>query len=246
MKRGITYPMDDESVDESKDESDGIVAVQRLRLTFSKFGAARYIGHLDLARTLERALNRSHIPVAYSQGFNRRPRLTMAAPLTLGYTSEAELADIWLTELADPVEVRRRLMDRMAPGIEVTQMVDVPLAGPSLQQSLMAAEYQATFLDRIDQQQLLECVDALLAADSLPRERKRAKDSRPKPYDLRPLVTKLTVLLNQSDGPHLAMRLVQTSTQTGRPDEVLASLGFDPLDAHIHRTGLFLESLGRD
>ena len=170
-KRGINYAMVDKSVDnsvdESVDESDGIVAVQRLRLTFSKFGAARYIGHLDLARTLERALNRSQIPVAYSQGFNRRPRLTMAAPLTLGYTSDAELADIWLTETADPADIWRRLMDRMAPGIEVTMMEDVPLAGPSLQQSLKAAEYRTTFLDPVDKQQLIERVDALLSAYTL-------------------------------------------------------------------------------
>ena len=47
---------------------------QRLRLTFSKDGPARFISHLDLARALERALNRAALPVAYTQGFNRRPR----------------------------------------------------------------------------------------------------------------------------------------------------------------------------
>jgi radical SAM-linked protein len=223
------------------EEQDGIRAVQRLRFTFGKEGPARYISHLDLARTLERALNRSRIPLAYSQGFNRRPRLSLAAALPLGYTSEAELADIWLTEPVDPAVVQERLMDRMAPGIAVMEMLDVPLDGPSLQQSLLAAAYRATFLDAVDVTDLQQGVVGLLAADSLPRERQRAKDKRPKPYDLRPLIIELGVDTESEPAPLLLMHLVQTPTQTGRPDEVLASLGFDPLDVRVHRTRLFLD-----
>lgn len=221
------------------DEEDGVRAVQRLRFTFGKGGPARYISHLDLARTLERALNRSRVPLAYSQGFNRRPRLSLAAALPLGYTSEAELADIWLTETTPPDEVLVRLTERMAPGITLTTMTEVDLAAPSLQQSLAAATYQATFLDPVDVAALRDGVAELLAAETLPRERKRAKDKRPKPYDLRPLIIELSV--DEGDaGPFLHLNLVQTPTQTGRPDEVLASLGHDPLDVRVHRTGLFL------
>lgn len=223
------------------EEQDGVRAVQRLRFIFGKDGPARYISHLDLARTLERALNRSRIPVAYTQGFNRRPRMSLAAALPLGYTSESELADIWLTEQADPADILTRLMDRMAPGINVTAMQDIPLVGPSLQQCLLAAAYHVAFLDPIDEDALRLGVTALLEADSLPRERKRAKDKRPKPYDLRPLIINLTVESSNAGEPSLTMQLVQTSTQTGRPDEVLTSLGFDPLDVRVHRTQLFLD-----
>lgn len=225
------------------DEVDGIRSVQRLRLTFSKSGPARYISHLDLARTLERALNRSRIPLAYSQGFNRRPRLSLAAALPLGYTSEAELADIWLTEAADPEEVKERLMSRMAPGIIVTAVEEVALSAPSLQQSMQAAMYRATFMDPVDSGELQASVAALLATETLPRERKRAKDTRAKLYDLRPLIIGLGVESGSEAGPVLTMRLVQTPTQTGRPDEVLASLGFDPLDVRVHRTRLIVAEL---
>lgn len=222
------------------DEHDGITAVQRLRFTFGKGGPARYISHLDLARTLERALNRSRIALAYSQGFNRRPRLSLAAALPLGYTSEAELADIWLTEATPPAEVLARLSERMAPGIPLTTMSEIEPAAPSLQQSLASATYRVTFLDPVDGDHLRATVASLLAAETLPRERKRAKDKRPKPYDLRPLLINLVVEDGSQGEPIVQMHLVQTPTQTGRPDEVLASLGHDPLDAHVHRTGLFL------
>lgn len=224
------------------DVQEGIQAIQRLRFTFGKDGPARYISHLDVARTLERALNRSRIPVAYSQGFNRRPRLSMAAALPLGYTSEAELADIWLTESSQPEDILARLTSSMAPGIVISHMNEVPLSTPSLQQSLVAATYRATFLDPVDEDELRQSVLNLLAAETLPRERRRAKDKRSKPYDLRPLITELNVYSGDTSGIMLVMQLVQSPTQTGRPDEVLTSLGFDPVDVHIHRTKLYLQA----
>jgi radical SAM-linked protein len=222
------------------DEQDGIRAVQRLRFAFGKAGPARYISHLDLARTLERALNRSRIPLAYSQGFNRRPRLSLAAALPLGYTSEAELADIWLIEETPPDEVLVRLTERMAPGITLASMTEVDLTGLSLQQSLAAAQYRVSFLDPVDTAALGKGLEALLSAETLPRTRKRAKDKRPKPYDLRPLIVDLALEQASEGGPILTMHLVQTPTQTGRPDEVLTSLDIDPLDTHVHRTALLL------
>ena len=100
--------------------------VQRLRMTFSKGGAARYTSHLDLARALERALNRAQIPVAYTQGFNRRPRMQMATALPLGYTSEYELADILLLEAMEPEAARVQLMARMASSSGLRQFMPRP------------------------------------------------------------------------------------------------------------------------
>jgi radical SAM-linked protein len=224
----------------------GKVAVQRLRLTFSKGGPARYISHLDLARALERALNRAGLPVAYTQGFNRRPRLSLAAALPLGYTSEAELADVWLTEPAvlgpdgGASEFRRRLMGRMAPGIEVTAVVEAPLAAPSLQQSMIESHYVVRFLDLVDREALAREVEAILAAETLMRVRARPKGNQTQPFDLRPLILEMRLESEEAGQPYLWLRLVQTATQTGRPDDVLAALGLDPLDAWVHRVGLRL------
>jgi radical SAM-linked protein len=100
--------------------------VQRLRLTFSKVGPTRFIGHLDLARTLERVLNRANIPVTYTQGFNRRPRMQMAAALPLGFTSECEMVDILLDEQMEPTAVQQQLLAKMAPGIILHKVEEVP------------------------------------------------------------------------------------------------------------------------
>lgn len=206
--------------------------VQRLRLTFSKTGPTRYIGHLDLARTLERSLNRTKIPVSYSMGFNRRPRMQMATALPLGYTSQCELADIWLMERMEPEAARQQMMSRMAPGIEVSQVVEIPLSAPALQTLTAESTYTVTLLDPVNTEELHQKISILLAAETQMQER------RGKTYDLRPLI--LDIHLTADDPLQLFMRLCLMESKTGRPDEVLLALGYDPLSARIHRTTIKL------
>lgn len=210
--------------------------VQRLRVTFRKFGPARFIGHLDVARTWERALNRAEVPMAYSQGFNRRPKMQFATATSLGTTSDGELVDLWVTETLDPAAAHAQIMSRMAPGIEVISLKEVPLNVPALQTETRSSVYQVTPLDPINVDELAARVETLLAAETLLRERKSKKKVRT--YDLRPLIYDLKVEPEQP--PRIMMHLALEPSATGRPDEVLKSLGLDPLDTRIHRTRLIL------
>jgi uncharacterized protein (DUF2344 family) len=72
----------------------------RLRITFSKSGALRYTGHLDLQTTWERTVRRAGLPLAYTHGFHPGPRIQIASALPLGFIGCAEIVDIWLQ---DPV-----------------------------------------------------------------------------------------------------------------------------------------------
>ena len=209
--------------------------VQRLRMRFSKIGPTRYISHLDLARALERALNRARVPVSYTQGYNPRPRMQFASALPLGFTSEAELADIWLEEEMDPAEAREQIMSRMAPGILVHEVWEVPLDVPAMQASTEETAYFAVVDGLIDRSELRQRVDELLAAESIMRER------RGKEYDLRPLILELKPEEDEEGRLLLAMRLLLQPGKTGRPDEVLDALGLDPLSVRVHRTNIVLE-----
>jgi radical SAM-linked protein len=209
--------------------------VQRLRLTFSKEGPTRYIGHLDLARTLERSLNRAQIPIAYSQGFNRRPRLSFAAALPLGYTSEYELADIWLIEEVEPQDILVQMLPKMAPGITVTAVKQVPISEPSLQSITTSARYEVVPYEKLDGEELSSRVEGVIALKSIIRERKSGK-AKGKPYDLRPLIIDLFSDSDSEGTLKLIMTLFLMSGKTGRPDEVLAALSLDPLASRIHRT----------
>jgi radical SAM-linked protein len=208
--------------------------VQRLRLTFRKEGATRYIGHLDLARTLERSLNRAQIPIAYTQGFNKRPRMQLAAALPLGFLSECEMADIYLTEKMDPDAAREQMMRRMAPGIEVWHVEEVDLRAPALQTLTAVTTYTALLLDPVDPTVLQQRIDALLTADSIIRER------RNKEYDLRPLIEDISLAETEDGSTQINMRLTMRPGKTGRPDEVLRQLELDPMTARITRTEIVL------
>lgn len=209
--------------------------VQRLRMKFSKIGPTRYISHLDLARALERALNRARVPVSYTQGYNPRPRMQFASALPLGFTSEAELADIWLEEEIDPATAPEQIMSRMAPGIVVHEVWEVPLDAPAMQASTLETAYVAMVDDVIDRSELRQRVENLLAAESVVRER------RGKEYDLRPLILELKVDEDEDENLLLTMQLLLQPGKTGRPDEVLDALGLDPLSVRVRRTDIVLE-----
>ena len=59
-----------------------------VRVWFHKTGPIRYISHLDLMRTMTRAIRRSRIPLWYTEGFNPHPYMTFALPLSLGMQRE--------------------------------------------------------------------------------------------------------------------------------------------------------------
>src|SRR5579862_3363209 len=92
---------------------------RRLRVRFTKGEEVRYISHLDLMRTWERILRRAGIKLAHSQGFNPRPRLVFAAPLSVGVTSDAEIVDVVVEDDGSAAEFVRRLEPALAPGMAV-------------------------------------------------------------------------------------------------------------------------------
>jgi radical SAM-linked protein len=208
--------------------------VQRLRFIFSKTGPTRYIGHLDVARALERALNRAKIPLAYTQGYNKRPRMQLADPLPLGFTSECEIADIWLMEAVEPEKAHDMMMSRMAPGIEIFEVAEIPLSAPATQTLTAEARYEVIVLDPIEKTDLQSRIDAFLSAETVERER------RGKVYDLRALVLDLTLDESEDGALRIHMHLYLMPGKTGRPDELIDALGLDPLAARIHRKAIIL------
>ena len=211
----------------------------RIRMTFAKTEAMRYTGHLDLFRALERTMRRAGLPLAYSQGFNPRPKLNLASALPLGYTSTCELAEFWLDAEMSLEEMEAALKSAVPPGIEFLEMEVIKGRPPKLQTQVQGAEYVATLLVPIPN--LESRVASLLAADELPRQRVRKGKTRR--YDLRPLIEDIHTLPEDDDGhPRLHLRLAAREGATGRPDEVLDALGIDPHEARICRTNILLSS----
>ena len=77
----------------------------KVRLRFAKCGDLRLVSHHDLMRCLERMLRRAQIPIALTQGFNPRPKMTFALALGLGIEVDREVVDLELSEPLEPSEL---------------------------------------------------------------------------------------------------------------------------------------------
>lgn len=96
-----------------------------LRAMFSKTGDAVWISHLDLMRLFQRAFKRAGLPLTHSQGFNPRPSVSIALPLSVGVESHCELLDFQLDGVEVPVEeLPERLNEKLIPGIRVLSVYD--------------------------------------------------------------------------------------------------------------------------
>lgn len=207
----------------------------RIRITFTKQGALRYTGHLDLHTLLERAARRAKLPLAYSQGFHPTPKIQIASALPLGFSSRAEMMDMWLTTECEVSRLRIDLQATLPKDIQILTIEPVDDRVPPLQTQVIAAEYEATLPDEFASD-LTSRLSAVMDAESLPRER------RGKPYDLRPLIESLEAApADRSGQTRLFMRLTAREGATGRPEEVLSALGIPPESVRVERTRLIFQ-----
>ncbi|MFP4496846.1 MAG: TIGR03960 family B12-binding radical SAM protein [Vulcanimicrobiota bacterium] len=116
---------------------------QKVLLKLKKDGPLAWISHLDCKRTLERALKRADVPVAYSQGFHKRPRFSYLMPLPLGYTSEAEIVELILYKKSDISELRHRLNRELPDNYQVICISELKLEEKITLQKGLKANYRA-------------------------------------------------------------------------------------------------------
>ncbi len=202
----------------------------RIRLTFAKQGALRYIGHLDLHKMWERVTRRAGIRLAYSQGFHPQPKIQIAAALPLGFSSRCEIIDMWLSEEIDLSGFAEAIQAAVPPGLHIQQVDIVDDRAPALQTLVDSAAFEITLLTPADDE-LPRRLSSVMESETLPRER------RGKSYDLRPLIESLSFISPDK----ITMKLAARPSATGRPEEVLDQLGIPFEETRIERTQLILK-----
>ena len=94
-----------------------------LRALFEKTGNAAYISHLDLMRVFQRAFKRAGLPLTHTKGFNPRPSVSIALPLSLGVESICELLDFELeTDGFSCEEIKNRLNNNLTEGVRILEV----------------------------------------------------------------------------------------------------------------------------
>lgn len=215
-------------------------AKYRLRLVFAKKAQVKYISHLDLALAWERALRRARLPLAYSQGFNPRPRIQLASGLPVGTISRAEVMDVIVTRPVDPAGAFEQINQALPAGLQLLSIEEIPLKAPTLQNLLRQAEYQVTVETDLPAAELAERIEKLLAAAEifLTRQRKQKQEEinlRGWVYDLR---------LERVEAGQAVLWMLLAAGQHGnlRPELVLEALGLGENWAETERTRLLFET----
>ncbi len=101
--------------------------MHKFRIQFSKTGRAAYLSHLDTMRTFQRAFARAKLPAKHTEGFNPHAYISIALPLSLGYTSECEYLDFVLMELLPEEEILSRLNAALPEGIKALRAYEQEL-----------------------------------------------------------------------------------------------------------------------
>ena len=178
--------------------------MKSVRIVFSKTGRAKYVSHLDLVRAMTRAVRRADIPLWYTEGFNRHPYLTFAAPLSLGYEGLRETMDIRMEEDFPFDELVKRLNAVLPEGLVAISASDVVAKAGDL----AAAEYRLTIYLPVN------VVNQALSAGELLVE-KRTKKKTMKTIDILPYFKNAVV---EAVGENISV--VTVSLPSGGADNV--------------------------
>lgn len=209
----------------------------RAMIRFGKQPRLRFISHLDLQRFFQRALNRTGLPIAFSQGFNPHPLLSFGSALALGWTSDYEIIDV---KLSVPMgrkrteEAMRAALPEDLPVLEVRLVDD---KHPAPMAMVRASDYEITVLGD-NAQKVIDASDEFLAREQVMAMRKTK--SGEKEVDVRPLAYSI---VKTETG--LSVRLKLTEKDTLKPDLLVRTLaeiaGVEEPKTKIHRVQLLGE-----
>jgi radical SAM-linked protein len=228
--------------------------VQKLRIRYAKRGRLRFASHRDLARTLERALRRAQVPMAFSAGFSPHPKISYLGAAPTGAASEAEYLEIGVAVRCDPEALRLALDAALPPDVAVLEVVEAAEGTGSLADRIDTSVWRVE-LPGVTLAELEPAVAKFLASDVV-TVAKRTKNGL-RDIDARAAVTSASA--GEAAGCAILHVVVRQVTPAVRPDDVLAGLAAvadlrPPLPARAVReaqgrlddTGTMADPLGPD
>lgn len=209
------------SIVELKNLMGGGHAMVVARMKFAKGGQVRYISHLDLQRTFQRALRRGEIDITYSQGFNPHPKISFAMALAVGMTSEGEYADVELNKLMDPHKLMTKLNTTLPKGLKILDCRISDKKHPSLMSVIQKGIYRIEIYTnhKYEEKDIQKRIEEFLQQKEIKVE-KINKKGKIKERDIRPLIDKIQLEKIEGQCISLTMQLAAGS-QANLKAEVL-------------------------
>lgn len=194
----------------------------KIRIKFSKHGAMKFIGHLDMMRFFQKVMRRAKIDIAFTEGFSPHMVMSFALPLGVGMTSDSEYVDIEIRTPVSSREALERLNSVMVEGVHVTSFRRIEEGKASKAMSLVAAaDYTVAFREGCEPPQGWQASwEAFLAQKEIVVCKKTKKSE--KEEDIRPMIYR-----GECRDGKLGMMLAAGSAANLKPDLVLeAFAGF--------------------
>lgn len=232
----------------------------KVRVKFTKTGAMKFIGHLDIMRYFQKAVRRAKIDSAYSEGYSPHMIMSFAAPLGVGVTSEGEYFDMELRSAQSSEEMERRMNEAMVEGMRIVSIRRIPEEKSSNAMALVAAaDYLVSFREGKELPEgWRDQLDDFLVQEEILCIKQTKKGERE--VDIRPWIYRMELRENG-----IFMRLSSGSVKNLKPEMVMqafsAYLGYqlEEYALMIHRIEIYanlgdeaadhlvsLESLGEE
>lgn len=161
------------------------------RLAFSKVDTAKFISHLDLMRTFQRAFLRAGLAIKHTEGFNPHAFVSIPLPLSVGYSSACEVLECQLLGEVDLNTVPERMNAVLPEGIQVHRCYEAQRAVKELSfvNYIVTLEYESGAPFGVDTD-----IQALLSRESLvvQKRSKKAKSGFTE-VDLIPLIARTSI-----------------------------------------------------
>ena len=154
----------------------------------------KFVGHLDIMRYFQKAMRRAEVDIAYSEGFSPHQKMSFAAPLGLGLTSEGEYMDIEVHQSKSSKEMVQALNEVMVDGIEVLSFKKLSDSSQNAMASLVAADYRLTLRKEepsSQREKLFQEIETFLNQESIPILKKTKKGE--KEIDLKSFIYQFSV-----------------------------------------------------
>ena len=160
------------------------------RALFEKAGNAIWISHLDLMRVFQRSFKRAGLPLTHTQGFNPRPSVSIALPLSVGVESCCELLDFELDgeKIANRI-VRGKLNDYLVPGIRVLKVYD---SGEKIRQLALLDSVVTLEYDHGVPEGAVAALESFFRREEIPVE-KKTKTNGIQEQNIAPMIRSLQV-----------------------------------------------------
>ena len=190
-----------------------------LRLKFKKVGSLQYISHLDLVRTMSKIITRAKLPLWYTEGFNPKPKMIFAAPLSIGTESVCEFMDLRLVDDISPEEAKARLNANMT---DEMQVIDAYYTEDKLTELKWLSYSIDITTDNASVELAESCERALLADEVLVKKKAKPWEEAPT-VNIRPLIKEISAEL-RGDVIHIDAVLSADASAFLNPEYVVKAL----------------------